>query len=547
MRLDNKLTAKIREVFDKYEDQHADYGWQELRKKYPATPLTAKIREVFDKYEDQHADYGWQELRKKYTATPLTAKIREVFDNYEDPQADYGWQELRKKYPAKHDRKPLAWWMSAAAAVLIVALGVWIAGLEEQQNPSFTTKINANGSKSTLQNSSDSVTSQQPKGSDSDENTINNDQEVALNLAQDKETTFKGNRNEIIVTRNNSSFNKSSKKEIGVTNDNVSPLAANADQKLINTPTETPISLITINSSQKEALADVLVKSNNQLPDSVSTPNNLSQQVETSLPENTNKIEKKRTLLDLALEEDSKKKKKENTKSDKKVIFGVYAGSFISYAAGSENKVNLGAGFSSDISITKNLKLSTGIALTQNALSFTKNIPLSAQASFQNSIQQNQVVSDEQKGFAAATLKVISYKLDSYDATLLGLDIPINLKYSFSKRSNEYFLSAGFSSGTFLSESYTYKYSSSGPSYEKLPNTDPVLNEDKVKKNSGKFDVARMLNISFGMGYPLGKKNKLIIEPFLKYPLKDVGAENLRFGAGGVNLKLNFQASKSKK
>jgi hypothetical protein len=46
------------------------------------------------------------------------------------------------------------------------------------------------------------------------------------------------------------------------------------------------------------------------------------------------------------------------------------------------------------------------------------------------------------------------------------------------------------------------------------------------------------------MGYPLGKSNRLIIEPFLKYPLAGLGAQQIHFGAGGLNLKINFKASK---
>ena len=145
-----------------------------------------------------------------------------------------------------------------------------------------------------------------------------------------------------------------------------------------------------------------------------------------------------------------------------------------------------------------------------------------------------------------STLRPIVYNLDRYEASLLGLDIPLNLKYSFLQKSNELFLSAGLSSGTFLNEAYTYHYNSSGPlGDEKLPEGEsyaPVLYENKQKKTLGNFDFGRMLNVSFGLGYPLGKQNRLIVEPFLRYPLKSVGAENLRYGSGGVNLKLNFHS-----
>jgi hypothetical protein len=52
-----------------------------------------------------------------------------------------------------------------------------------------------------------------------------------------------------------------------------------------------------------------------------------------------------------------------------------------------------------------------------------------------------------------------------------------------------------------------------------------------------------MLNLSFGLTYPVGK-NHLVVEPFLKYPLQGLGEQQIRFGAGGLNLKFNLEPSK---
>ena len=47
-------------------------------------------------------------------------------------------------------------------------------------------------------------------------------------------------------------------------------------------------------------------------------------------------------------------------------------------------------------------------------------------------------------------MKVLSYNLEGYDTSLLGLDIPVNLTYMLSEKKNDLFISAGISSGTFL-------------------------------------------------------------------------------------------------
>ena len=41
--LDNDLKKRIREVFDNYNDEHADEGWLLLREKYPERPAGALL------------------------------------------------------------------------------------------------------------------------------------------------------------------------------------------------------------------------------------------------------------------------------------------------------------------------------------------------------------------------------------------------------------------------------------------------------------------------------------------------------------------------
>src|SRR5438309_598222 len=55
----------------------------------------------------------------------LRNRIREVFDNYDDGHADEGWQLLREKYPEKARRSPVLWlWLGSAAAILLLFLGI---------------------------------------------------------------------------------------------------------------------------------------------------------------------------------------------------------------------------------------------------------------------------------------------------------------------------------------------------------------------------------------------------------------------------------------
>jgi len=121
------------------------------------------------------------------------------------------------------------------------------------------------------------------------------------------------------------------------------------------------------------------------------------------------------------------------------------------------------------------------------------------------------------------------------------LDIPLNLKYELNPKKYQVYFLAGFSSGTFINETYTYQYN-----YPALASPSLQATQNETSRNSfSGFYFAKTLNFAFGVGYPLGK-NRIILEPFLKYPLEGLGSENIRFGAGGINLKFNFQSANKK-
>jgi hypothetical protein len=136
---------------------------------------------------------------------------------------------------------------------------------------------------------------------------------------------------------------------------------------------------------------------------------------------------------------------------DKKVRFGVYAATFVNYAKGSNNQINAGAGFTSDIKLSKNLKLSTGVALAQNTLSYNSAPPITADA-----VSKTQALASYRADLfsTAAAFPV----LKNYNASLIGLDIPMNIKYEFNPQKSDAYISAGLSSGTFINEAYTSVY-----------------------------------------------------------------------------------------
>ena len=418
----------------------------------------------------------------------IAAKFRQVFDDFEDPASNEAWLELRKKYP-EEKRRPLFFWISSAAAVLILLSGLWLYIPEIKQehiSAENKTAIESKKTESEAKLSVPKITVPAPvpskliakefqAGSDTKPATI-------LNSAfQEEEKLLKNHPDD---------YSKTSDRLVISAKDSTStyenPLA-----KSPKTAEEPPIKQDTMVLAMGEVRkADFNLKPKSE---------------ELKLPE--------------------EKGKKSEKSSKKNFSLSVYAGSFINYAEGSESNVNVGAGLSSDFRISKNLRISTGLNLSKNSLAYNQNEPANNYGSFQD---------------ANSSIVGTLVALSNYEAELLGLDIPFNIKYLFNpQKSSTYFL-AGLSSGTYLSEKYAVKQSN----FNSFVGSSAVANKQEISRQMKDFDLMRTLNVSFGFNTRLSKKQSLTIEPFLKYPLGGLGSENIRFGASGINVKLNFNTAK---
>lgn len=224
----------------------------------------------------------------------------------------------------------------------------------------------------------------------------------------------------------------------------------------------------------------------------------------------------------------------------------VYAATYFNYAKGSENQVNVGAGFTSDFKISKKIKFSTGLAIAQNKLNYSNssNLPASINQKVSVAAASSDVMRSNLVSTSFATVQTTT-TAKNYNASLVGLDIPLNVKYEFNPQKSDTYVSLGVSSGTYINETYrsTYAYGpSANANVAGFALANSITQQDQqstATQHFSTFDFAKTLNFSFGIGYPLGG-NRLIIEPFVKYPLGGLGSQNISFGSSGVNLKLNF-------
>jgi hypothetical protein len=454
----------------------------------------------------------------------LRDRIKKVFDEYEDPSGEEGWTLLRKKYPAKDRRPilPLFWWSAAALLLLALGFGIWkYAGNSQVQNlavvkkptpaqpdklaaaqpaPVKVTQTAPPGTKNTVKHGSAQQTLNQVATTRTQLLPVIPFKPVALSPALQTQTTAQP-ADQAIASANPKTVNGQAiaNQPANKTTDSDKTMATRSSQNQLaaNQPATQPMQAdngITANQPKKAAsmFAD-------------------------------NKVV--------------------TTKRDDgpRVRMGVYAASFVNYAKGSINQTNAGAGFSAEIRIAKNLKVVTGLTLAKNSLSYAGGVPtgaaqsnLFAPAGGIGSANPSFLSAASFSSSAAVTVASVP-AFQNYGVSMFNIDIPVNLKYDFNLKKTSFYLMAGLSSGTFANETYTYSYN-----YPALPS--PSLQAPHSLSSQRSFDnfyVGKMLNVAFGYGYPIGR-NHIILEPFLKYPLGGVGAQNIRLGTGGINLKLNF-------
>jgi hypothetical protein len=460
----------------------------------------------------------------------LTNHIREVFDNYEHPGAERGWEQLSKKLPAKDKSNKVAWlWWSSAAAIIIVflSIGIWYnnqgttvnnlavkAVIKKQQSVTNNLKPANNNTLNTLPSS------------------ITDGPAVAKNNVQvfNNVTTPSIHYNNVPTVITSASINN------GINTDTqTQQVVANSAMPHITqdgkpaqvaalTPGTDSQKLVNNIANQPQLAAGTQTQNGQVLANNNVTANNAAKK-------------QPKTMADMFAEDQLKQPAKKNDpdkQNSKKVNFSIYAATYFNYAEGSTNQVNAGAGFTSDFRLSKNLKLSTGVALAQNTLNYNTSAPQSPSA---NSFVASAPAARQQDALFATSAVFPVFK--NYNASLVGLDIPINIKYEFNPEKSDAYVSAGLSSGTFIDENYTYRYGyGNGAS-----NTVSSPEEQTIHNSFNNFYFGKTLNFSFGVGYPVGG-NRLIVEPFVKYPLGGLGAQDIRFGAGGVNLKFSFKTQK---
>lgn len=248
------------------------------------------------------------------------------------------------------------------------------------------------------------------------------------------------------------------------------------------------------------------------------------------------KAPEKMTFEDLLASDSFKEKQK--TKTGSKMDPKWHPGIFVAPAIGNDNKVNMNYGFLLSYNVADKLSISSGISYT--TLSSTNS----------NSNKRPDTYSSPVSGIVSGSGATFSSSknLESIDASIRGINIPIELKYHIS---NKIYAGIGVSAVAILNNKQQNNYIVSQPEKRTIvnamgfneqrtllvtekvsePQEEPAINPDKY---------LGFYNFSLGYKQKISPKKSIAVEPFIGLPMKSFSKENLNLTNGGIRLKIDF-------
>ncbi|HCV15640.1 MAG TPA: hypothetical protein DF637_04835 [Rikenellaceae bacterium] len=212
----------------------------------------------------------------------------------------------------------------------------------------------------------------------------------------------------------------------------------------------------------------------------------------------------------------------ENERHERKVRFGINVAPGMSSATDG-SALNIGGGVNLDITIAKNLDISTGVQ-----------------------VEYRDIETATGNGTGVSAVQQTSYNMTN-------LDIPLNITWKFkTSRTESYYVSGGFSSLAYLGESYSTTsynqmlqssivYDASGAENTVYKLVDVRTTTVERAEPFSSFDVAGRINLMVGYSTSISPKLNLHIEPYIKIPLTGMGSKDMRFTTSGITCKISFR------
>ncbi len=227
-----------------------------------------------------------------------------------------------------------------------------------------------------------------------------------------------------------------------------------------------------------------------------------------------------------ALEEDNVPKERQR----KPVKIGLNVSPLFNYSTESENStIGFAGGVSVEIPISGKFDIYTGVMYVNQKF---------------NLHEESTYLADEVSAKGED-------QLIAEEATVIGIEIPIAIKYNFSIAQKDVFVTAGVSATSNFKENIEADYIVSSRTQSSKEDTfgnsivqyELVQTSTKVVTSNGSnnFNFASILNLSIGMEVPINKaRQSIIVEPYFKYSLAPVTQKKIDFSSAGIYLRYNF-------
>ena len=449
----------------------------------------------------------------------LSNKIKNLFDNYQEDYQEDNWLTLKARIEKKKRKKIIVVWRQSlkVAAILIplsLLAGWYLITLDFKSDA-----IKIAEKKLTDEDITEALTEQPPKDkslSNSDNTQSHHEIPEQENLSTNSissETVMKKNKKNITIPNDddtNSPLNKI-KKNIQKKNlDNTNKIAGVNPNRENNQHRE--VQFINPINKQEGLILNL---------DKVAFQEKTFVQMNDAL---SNYFTLDNPLFNNSLIPEKIKHSNKN-----KVTYGLGLTSLYNYTddMNSSSSFNYGGSLMTDIPIVKNFSISSGLLLSKQSfiledpILFTPSVTLTGTQNFQET-----------------------------DINLVALDIPINLSYNFELAGEKSLnLTAGVSSLVYLKESFTTNFTLTTTEVQfntttSMPETVTTIEQFQdidEPQALNKFDFARLLNFSVGFSYPISSRFNIQFEPYIKYPIGELTNRNLKFGMGGIQLKLRFK------
>jgi hypothetical protein len=432
----------------------------------------------------------------------LRDHIKDTFDIYNDQMADDGWKKYQQKVQRKKLRAFLLWSVPSGMAAALAIL--WLLNITVQtENQEELKPLQI--SKNIIQKPAATINSEdehKPKDieitlgkqtNESSENVIKQEEGLIKNQKAKRQnpTTLASN---FVVD------------DYFFLNDTLASPLEISPKSIITQLTQHQIAPLDFAPSTSEIIA--ANKTNNK-----SLGNSSPVLALASTPQG-------------AYSGDIKKSVVKPFKTLKKLKLGLDASTFMNFTReGVSEDINLAIGIISEYKLSNKFSLSSGFNINKQTAAFISNNP-----------QQNNAASE--KAFANAMATVVTQNFSN--ARLVGIDIPLQVKYTSSAKKINWFVTSGFSSYTLLNERYLNNISVVNYGFAGVETNNIVLKEENNNNLFSNLQLARTLNFSVGVNIPVKNVTSLAIEPFIKYPIRTVGNERLEIGSGGISFRLNL-------